>query len=506
MRNTQNKSTIHESTTPNTDWDNINWYKVEKHVDKLQKRIYDAESKGDSRKVRDTQRILIYSKSALLLAVKRVTQTNKGRRTPGIDKFRALSSKQRGELVDKLLSRNIALHKPKPTYRKYIKKKNGKLRALGIPTIIDRVYQEIIRMALEPQAEVNFEATSYGFRPKRGPHDAIERIFNNMSRGKWCWIYEADLRACFDNLSHDFILELTKGFPLQKLIKRFLEAGYVDNNVFHITDKGTPQGGLLSPLLANIALTGLEKCLNITYKQTFRKRGDKTYEIYETKGNYRVVRYADDFVIFAATKEDIDKVPQLIQPYLDDRGLELAEEKTNIVHATEGFDFLGFNCRLYPQQNGKMKCFIKPSKSSIKSFKEKANAIFKRLQGHSVDELIKALNPLLIGTAHYWRTSVAKRILGSMDSYIWLKTRKFIKKLHPKKRWKWIKNKYYPLYDDGHHRTNWILTGPKEKNHLFRMDWLPIKRWIMIKNNFSPYDRTKTVYFLNRESKTFKFR
>ena len=505
MRNAQNRS-IYESTTSDiTIWDDIIWFKVEKYVDKLQKRIYDAESKGDSRKVRNLQRILIHSKAGLLLAVRKVTQMNKGRKTPGIDKFRALSSKQRGELVDKLLTMNIALHKPKPAYRKYIKKKNGKLRALGIPTIIDRVYQEIIRMALEPQAEVNFEATSYGFRPKRGPHDAIERIFSNMSHGKWCWIYEGDFRACFDNLSHDFILEQIKGFPLWKLVKRFLKAGYVDNDVFHPSDKGTPQGGLLSPLLANIALTGLEECLNITYKQTYRKQGN-TYETYITMGDYRVVRYADDFVIFAQTKDEIEKVPQIIEPYLKERGLELAEEKTNIVHALKGFDFLGFNCRLYKVENNKMKCLIKPSKGSIRRFKEKVSIIFKKLQGHSVDELIKALNPLLIGTAHYWRTSVAKRIFSSMDWYIWYKTRSFIRRLHPRKPWKWIKKKYYPFYDNGYHQTNWVLTGPKEKNHLFTMNWIPIKRWIMIKNNFSPYDRTKKEYFLNRESKTFKFR
>lgn len=245
MRNTPN--IVCESTSSDTtDWNSINWEKVEKYVDKQLKRIYKAEVEGRHRDVRNIQRRLTKSKAVILLATRKVTKINKGRKTVGIDGFRALSDKAKGELVDEILRRDIYKHKPKPTLRKYIPKKNGKKRALGIPTIKDRIYQEITRMILEPQAEANFEPTSYGFRPNRGVFDAISRIFNNIAKDNWCWVYEGDFRACFDNLSHDFILSKIKGFPLYKLVERFLKAGYVDNNVFNHTERGTPQGGLLS--------------------------------------------------------------------------------------------------------------------------------------------------------------------------------------------------------------------------------------------------------------------
>jgi len=187
---TQDNNDFLESTLPHvTNWADINWQKVVKYVDKLQKRIYRAESLKDSRKVRGLQRILANSKAVLLLAIRRVTQINKGKRTPGIDGFRVLSDKKRTELFNIMKNRNIKLHNPKPVYRRYIKKKNGKFRSLGIPVIIDRVYQEIIRMTLEPQAEVNFEPTSYGFRPRRGCHDALSRIMYNIRHGKWCWVF-----------------------------------------------------------------------------------------------------------------------------------------------------------------------------------------------------------------------------------------------------------------------------------------------------------------------------
>ena len=320
MGNTSNRNICKSASSDITDWKSIDWEKIEKYVDKQQKRIYKAEVENRKRDVRNIQRMLTHSKAVLLLAVRRVTQTNKGRKTAGIDGFRALADKDKIELINELSKRNIHKHKPKPTIRKYIPKKNGKKRALGIPTIIDRVYQEIIRIILEPQAEANFEPISYGFRPKRGVHDAIERIFYNIRGDKWCWVFEGDFRACFDNLSHDFILKQLRGFPLIKVVERFLKAGYVDNNVFNSTDKGTPQGGLLSPLLANIALTGLEECLNISYKETSKvdKDGNIIFT-YKTHGKYRVVRYADDFVIFAKNKEDIMKVRYILEFYLHER-------------------------------------------------------------------------------------------------------------------------------------------------------------------------------------------
>ena len=498
LRNAPNDIICESASSDITDWNSVNWDRVEKYVDKQQKRIYKAEVENRHRDVRNIQRRLTRSKAVILLAVRRVTNINKGRKTAGIDGFRALSDKAKGKLVEELLKGDIYKHKPKPTLRKYIPKKNGKKRALGIPTIKDRIYQEITRMILEPQAEANFEPISYGFRPKRGVFDAIGRIHNNIAKNNWCWVYEGDFRACFDNLSHEFILKKIKGFPLYNLVERFLKAGYVDNNVFNKTDRGTPQGGLLSPLLANIALTGLEEYLNITYReQSYTNKNGEKKITYVTTGKYRVVRYADDFVIFAKTREDIEKIPNILEPYLEERGLELAEEKTNITHTHDGFNFLGFNCRLY-KTDEKYKCLIKPSKDSIKKTKEKINYIFEISKGDNVDTLIDRLNPVINGIGYFWRIVVAKKTFNHIDFHIWNKTKRFLKRLHPHKSWKWIINKYFPLYDDGKHHNKWILTGPNDKNRLNKMAYIPIRRWNMIKYNYSPYDASKKEYFKNR--------
>ena len=258
MSNTINCQNL-ESTTPYaTIWSETNWKKTYKYVNKQQRRIYRAESEGNKRKVRDIQRTLVRSAAVLKVAIKRVTQINKGKKTPGLDGFRALNDEQRGELFVKMRDMNINLHNPKPAYRIHIPKKNNKTRPLSIPVVIDRVYQEILRIVLEPQHEVHFEPVSYGFRPKRRAHDAMVRIFYNVKNGNWCWVFEGDFKSCFDTLDHDFILKQLDGFPYRNVVEKFLKAGYVDNNVFHRSKIGTPQGGLLSPLLANIALTGME--------------------------------------------------------------------------------------------------------------------------------------------------------------------------------------------------------------------------------------------------------
>jgi RNA-directed DNA polymerase len=489
------ESNFQSPTFPDTtDWSATKWHKVNRYVDNLQKRIYLAKSKNNARKVRDLQRILINSKAALVLAIRRVTQINKGRRTPGIDGFRALSDKKRGELVDTMRTMNIKLHNPRPSYRMYIKKKNGKLRSLGIPAIVDRIYQEIIRMALEPEAEVNFEPTSYGFRPRRGCHDALSRIMYNIRGGKWEWVFEGDFKSCFDTLSHNFILQQIKRFPLRVLVEKFLKAGYLDDNVFHDTKEGTPQGGILSPLLANIALNGMERILSTSYSKVTHKNGDVTYI---TKGKYRMVRYADDFVIFAQNKEDIEELHDILNPYLKDRGLALAKDKTGITHISDGFDFLGFNFRRYKTFDGYIH-LCKPSKDSIQQFRSKVAEICRQHYGHNVDELIKRLNPLITGTANYWKPSSAKKTFSKMDNYIWKKIFKFVQRLHPNKPMKWIKKRYFPQYNDGKYSRNWIFTGPKEGNRLTIMEWTPIRRHIMIQYNHSPYDRSKTEYFYNR--------
>jgi len=491
---TQRNDSSESVSSDVTDWSAIKWYKIEKYIDKLQKRIYHAESVNDYRKVRGLQRTLFRSNAALLLSIRRVTQKNKGKRTPGIDGVRVLSDKERGKLFDTMKHMNIKLHNPKPAYRKYILKKNGKYRSLGIPVIKDRIYQEITRMALEPQAEAKFEPTSYGFRPRRRPHDAVKRIMYNIQGGNWCWVFEGDFKSCFDTLDHDFILKQIKGFPLYDLVEKFLKAGYVDNDVFYNTNKGTPQGAILSPLLANIALDGMEKVLNITYEKYTDKNGKTTYR---SKGKYRVVRYADDFVIFAKSKEDIDAIPEILVPYLNERGLELAEDKTRIIHICKGFDFLGFNFRRYKTKDG----FIhlsKPSKDSIMHFKSKIMDIFRTSHGHNVGVLIKRLNPLIRGTANYWKPTVAKEIFAKLDHYLWEKTMKFLKRLHHNKPLNEIVNKYFPLFDNGKHKDKWVLQSPKEGQYLIKMAWIPIVRHIMIKFNYSPFDKSKSKYFDKR--------
>ncbi len=490
------------SAKPNTtDWESINLKKTKRHVTNLQRRIYLASKNGDKKKVRDLQRQLVRSYSATVQAVHRVTVINKGKSTPGIDGFKATNNEERGILVDILLNENIKHHRPKPAYRTYIPKKNGKMRSLGIPTIKDRVYQEILRLAIEPEWEAKFEPTSYGFRPKRSQHDAIKRIHFNIQSGKWCWIFEGDFKSCFDTISHEFILKQLKDFPYINVIRRFLEAGYVDDGAYHETEEGTPQGGLLSPLLANIALHGMEQILNISYKEilTISKKG-KISSYFRTYGDYRVVRYADDFVIFAKSKKKIMKVYELLEPYLSERGLILAEDKTRITHLSKGFDFLGFNCRRYKDGVSR----IKPSKESIKKFKEKINEIFRVSHGNNVDTLIFRLIPVIRGTALYWRYSVIYEIFHDMDFHLWNKTYKFLRRMHPNKSWKWIKNRYFTYHtDDYGHVSKWLLKDPKSGRFLMKMSWFKHRDYIMIKHNYSPYDRTKLDYFENRKDKYY---
>ncbi len=326
-------------STRTCNWSTVNWRKANRIVRNLRQRIFKAAQENNLKKVRNLQRLLMRSYSNILLAVRRVTQINAGKHTPGVDKLVVKTPLVRGLLVD-ILSKFIPW-KPYPTRRVYIPKANGKQRPLGIPSLIDRCLQAIVKNALEPFWESKFEGTSYGFRPGRSAHDAIGRIYLYARPHKTKkWVVDADIKGCFDNISHKHLLETIGNFPARKLIHLWLKAGYVDKGVFHESEAGTPQGGIISPLLANISLHGMEKFLGVKYNN----RG-------ENYGKRLFCRYADDFVVFCETKEDAEKATAQLAEFLKIRGLEIAPEKTRIVHIKDGFDFLGFNIRQYAVTN-----------------------------------------------------------------------------------------------------------------------------------------------------------
>ena len=354
------------------EWRNINWVKIKRDIFKIQQRIFRAEAKGDKRQVKRLSRLLLHDKRVKLLSIHEVTQKNSGKSTSGVDGKVYLTDGERMQLFYELCEENIMLHKVKPVRRVYIPKKNGKMRPLGIPTIKDRIYQYTCKLALEPIWENRFESTSYGFRPLRGQRDAIAKIYNNIRYNNRQYIFEGDFEACFDNLNHDYIMKQIGNFPLKHIIGDWLKAGYIHSDNFYVTESGTPQGGIISPLLANIALHGMEDALNIKYKR--RKRSDGSYT-FINKSKYVLIRYADDFVVLCKTKADALKVYELLESYLEQRGLTLSKEKTKITHLSKGFDFLGVNFKSHKTSKGfyVMSC---PSKDSVKSYMNKARDIF----------------------------------------------------------------------------------------------------------------------------------
>ena len=268
------------------DWHAIDWKRVYRIVKNLRQRIFRASRQGDLMRVRSLQRLMLKSRANALASVRRVTQVNHGKSTPGIDHVVVTTPEERGVLCTQLDT--LDLHKVHPVRRVYIPKRNGQ-RPLGIPTIVDRCVQAMVKNALEPFWEARFEGVSYGFRPGRGCHDAIEKVFRlaqpDTTRP---WVVDADIEGACNNIGHAALVQAIGNFPARGLVKQWLKAGYVEAEMFHPTETGVPQGEVISPLLLNVALHGMEQALGIAYTPKGVRRGI-----------YALVRYADGMPVQA---------------------------------------------------------------------------------------------------------------------------------------------------------------------------------------------------------------
>jgi RNA-directed DNA polymerase len=476
-------STTGASLRPPVEWRSIHWKKAHRNVRRLQTRIVKALREGKKRKVRALQFILTRSFSGRAVAVRRVTE-NQGKNTPGVDNVVWNNPAKKSQAISEL--RHSGYH-PQPLKRAFIPKSDGRLRPLSIPTMKDRAMQALHLLALDPIAETTADPNSYGFRKERSTADAIEQCFAVLSRKNSAqYILDADIKACFDNISHEWILANT---PMDKItLAKWLKAGYLYQQVWNETEAGTPQGGIISPAIMNLTLDGLERELLKSFPQGRRSR--QSYKV-------NFVRYCDDFIITGSTKELLeDKVKPLVEEFLKERGLELSPEKTRVSHISDGFDFLGKNIRKY-----KGKLFIKPSTKNVKSILSKIGETIKGNLHTPVEQLIGKLNPIIKGWANHHRHTVSKDSFRRVDSETFLKLWSWAKRRHPNKNPTWIKEKYFKSTGT----RNWVFqtTLPIEKGklHTIRlanaMD-VAIKRHIKIKNGANPYDPEWEIYFEGR--------
>jgi RNA-directed DNA polymerase len=471
------------------DWHSIDWKKAHKIVNRLQARIVQATKEGKQNKAKALQRLLTHSFSGKALAVKRVTE-NQGKNTPGVDKTVWDTPEKKSMAIQELQSRGYTAQ---PLRRMYLPKPNGKQRPLGIPTMKDRGMQALYLQALDPIAETQADTHSYGFRKERSCADAITQCYRVLFRKDMpTWILEGDIKSCFDTISHNWLLT---HIPMeQSILEKWLKAGYMEKSVWHASEDGTPQGGIISPVLANMTLDGLEKLLREKYPLK-GPGGDKG-----RRSKVHLVRYADDFIITGSSQTLLEKeVKPLVIGFLQERGLELSQEKTKITHIADGFDFLGQNIRKY---NGLL--LTRPSKKNVKAFLKDIRETIKGHKQATAYGLIALLNPKIQGWANYHRYSASSKTFNYVDWVIEKAVWQWARRRHPQKSTHWIQRRYFCQIGN----RNWCFFGTaksKDGQSVQKVLCLaastPIVRYTKIKGECNPYDPAWQPYLSERREK-----
>lgn len=445
-------------------WHHIEWRQAHQRVRRLQVRIAKATKECNWRKVRQLQRLVTRSTSAKAIAIKRVTE-NRGHKTPGIDGESWSTPESKWRALNTLTVRG---YRAKPLRRVHIPKASGGNRPLGIPTMRDRATQALFLLALEPVAETTGDFNSYGFRPLRSTKDAMAQCCNALSRpSSPQWVLEGDIRGCFDNISHEWLL---KHVPLERrVIRQWLKAGIVEDKNLYPTTAGTPQGGIISPVLANLTLDGIETLLD---------------ERFSRRRKVNCIRYADDWIVTGDSQETVETAKRLIKAFLSERGLELSETKTKITHISEGFDFLGWTFRKFGSDWD-----MKPSKGSKKRLYAKVREVVRKHRTSKQISLIAELNPILRGWAQYHKNVSATRTFNQMDHMVWMALWRWARRRHPNKGKRWIKARYWSRKGS----RDWVF-GEGEHT-LFRLSEVKCCRHVKLRSNANLYDPADEEYF-----------
>ena len=469
-----------------SDWHQVDWRQAEREVRRLRQRIFTAAKTGDLPRVRRLQRLMLGSRSNALVSVRRVTERNAGRLTAGVDGEVVLTPEAKLALASRI-QHDVEPFTAMPVRRVYIPKPGGKRRPLGIPVIVDRAHQARVVNALEPEWEARFEPKSYGFRPGRGCHDAIQAIYQVIKgkRPKRRWVLDADLAGVFDRIAHHHIMAMIGSFPARGMIWQWLRAGVVENGQLHRTEEGTPQGGVVSPVLLNIALDGMETAAGVRYLSSGSIRVDSP----------ALIRYADDFVAVCHTRQDAIEIKARLARWLAPRGLAFNEDKTRFVCLDEGFDFLGFNVRRYGN-----KPLIRPSTAAIRRIRERLRNELRALRGHNAGAVIRRLNPIIRGWAAYYRTQVSSRTFKVLDHYLWALTYRWALLSHRNKSRPWVFARYFGTFNRSR-QDRWVFGDRHSGAYLHRFAWTRIVRHQIVRHRASPDDPAMTDYWTSRRRK-----